>query len=60
MSSLRIRLRELARREATFADVRSECIRIASADGHAVAQARRELYKARDNQTLTAEQYRTL
>lgn len=60
MSGLRSRLRELAQREATFSDVRSECIRIASGDAKALAQARRELKKALASGTLTSEQFETL
>ena len=60
MSSLGARLREYSRREASFADVRSECIRLASADEHTIAQGRRQLAKALAAGTIAPEQFERL
>ena len=49
MASLKSRLRDLARREGTFADVKSECIRLASGDEQSYAQTRRILKNALDD-----------
>ena len=45
MSSLSARLREYLRRDASFADVRTDCIRLASADEHTIAQVAGSLPK---------------
>ncbi len=60
MASLKSRLRDLARREGTFADVKSECIRLASGDEQSSAQTRRILKNALDHGTLSAEQHAVL
>ena len=60
MASLKSRLRDLARREGTFADVKSECIRLASGDDQSYAQTRRILKNALDDGTLSAEQHAVL